>query len=65
MKDICRFILESTWRQNLVSILTVITVRVSRSARKWHEMLRLAYLDGSALRTRSLPFGEEVNVVPF
>lgn len=25
MKDICRFILESTWRQNLVSIPTVNT----------------------------------------
>jgi len=65
MKDICRFILESTWRQNLVSIPTVISVRLSRSARKWHEMLRLTYLDGSVLCTHSLPFWEEVNVVPF
>lgn len=43
MKDICRFILESTCRRSIVSILAVISVRASRAIRKWHEILRLTY----------------------
>lgn len=46
MKDICRFILESTCRRSIVSILTVILGRASRAVRKWHEILRLTYPEG-------------------
>lgn len=50
MKDICRFILESTCRRSIVSVLTVISVRASRAVRKWHEILRFTYPEGGGER---------------
>lgn len=52
MKDICRFILESTCRRSIVSVLTVISVRASRAVRKWHEILRFTYPEGWGERDR-------------
>lgn len=61
MKDICRFILESTCRQNIVSISTVISIRVSRSARIRHEILRLTYLEGWREERWSLLYAHTVS----
>lgn len=46
MKDICRFILESTSRRRIVPILPVTSVRAARAAPKWHEILRLTSPEG-------------------